>query len=267
MSPWCAARSKRRPAACRYYYGCLPLSGCCGPRLAGQTAFTAGWVSPVAGDSLASGAVPAIQARRMGPLWISRISGALAARVLGFGAGSRSVVAKSSSCVRRLGQGRHCAKYRFPDLRDGSHLACCETLHERDWLMVLWLSRASRTLSCLPGIRSEEPRCYRYRSASSFCCWAGGYSAGRGNHRMHCREPSSRPGMGDLTEPPEFNFASIQQAEDYRATKADNSIGEHFEFLRKSVTFVREAPLVGHGTGSIADLFRRSAIGQTGATA
>jgi hypothetical protein len=37
------------------------------------------------------------------------------------------------------------------------------------------------------------------------------------------------------------------------------------EFLRKSMTFVREAPLIGHGTGSIADLFRRSAIGQTGA--
>src|SRR6185437_10833823 len=30
-------------------------------------------------------------------------------------------------------------------------------------------------------------------------------------------------------------------------------------------SFVREAPLIGHGTGSIADLFRRSAIGQTGA--
>jgi len=63
----------------------------------------------------------------------------------------------------------------------------------------------------------------------------------------------------------EFLFVSIQQAEAYGATKADNSIGEHIEFLRKSATFVREAPLIGHGTGSIADLFRRSAIGQTGA--
>jgi O-antigen ligase len=63
----------------------------------------------------------------------------------------------------------------------------------------------------------------------------------------------------------EFFFVSIQQAEAYSATKADNSIGEHIEFLRKSATFVREAPLIGHGTGSIADLFRRSAIGQTGA--
>jgi hypothetical protein len=48
------------------------------------------------------------------------------------------------------------------------------------------------------------------------------------------------------------------------ANAADNSIGEHFEFLRKSLSFVREAPLIGHGTGSIADLFRRSAIEQTG---
>jgi len=30
------------------------------------------------------------------------------------------------------------------------------------------------------------------------------------------------------------------------------------------MTFVHEAPLIGHGTGSIADLFSRSAIGQTG---
>jgi O-antigen ligase len=58
---------------------------------------------------------------------------------------------------------------------------------------------------------------------------------------------------------------SIQQTQAYAANNADNSMGEHIEFLRKSLTFVREAPLIGHGTGSIADLFRRSASGQTGA--
>jgi len=63
----------------------------------------------------------------------------------------------------------------------------------------------------------------------------------------------------------EFVALSIHQAQAYGATNADNSVGDHIEFLRKSLTFVREAPLVGHGTGSIADLFRRSAIGQTGA--
>jgi O-antigen ligase len=63
----------------------------------------------------------------------------------------------------------------------------------------------------------------------------------------------------------EFFLMSVQQTRAYSANAADNSIGEHLEFLRKSLRFVREAPLIGHGTGSIADLFRRSAIVQTGA--
>jgi O-antigen ligase len=58
---------------------------------------------------------------------------------------------------------------------------------------------------------------------------------------------------------------SVQQAWAYSTTTADNSIGEHIEYLRKSLSFVRDAPIVGHGTGSIADLFRRSVSGQTGA--
>jgi O-antigen ligase len=37
------------------------------------------------------------------------------------------------------------------------------------------------------------------------------------------------------------------------------------EFLKKSIAFVREAPVIGHGTGSIPELFRRSTLGQTGA--
>jgi hypothetical protein len=64
----------------------------------------------------------------------------------------------------------------------------------------------------------------------------------------------------------QFYFLSVQQAQAYGVTSDDNSIGEHIEFLRKSLAFVRDAPLVGHGTGSMANLFRRSAIGQTGAT-
>ena len=62
-----------------------------------------------------------------------------------------------------------------------------------------------------------------------------------------------------------FFLMSVQQTRAYSANAADNSIGEHIEFLRKSLRFVREAPLIGHGTGSIADLFRHSAIEQTGA--
>jgi O-antigen ligase len=62
-----------------------------------------------------------------------------------------------------------------------------------------------------------------------------------------------------------FFLMSVQQTRAYSANAADNSIGEHIEFLRKSLRFVREAPLIGRGTGSIADLFRHSAIEQTGA--
>jgi len=54
---------------------------------------------------------------------------------------------------------------------------------------------------------------------------------------------------------------------DYRASNEPNDVGDHVEFLRKSMIFVREAPLIGHGTGSIANLFRRSAVGETGAAA
>ena len=64
----------------------------------------------------------------------------------------------------------------------------------------------------------------------------------------------------------EFLIESSHQTQAYSASNADTSVGEHLEFLRKSMMFVREAPLFGHGTGSMADLFRRSAIGETGAT-
>jgi O-antigen ligase len=51
----------------------------------------------------------------------------------------------------------------------------------------------------------------------------------------------------------------------YRLTHVHNDIGDHIEFLRKSAGFVADAPFVGHGTGSIANLFKRSAEGETGA--
>lgn len=40
--------------------------------------------------------------------------------------------------------------------------------------------------------------------------------------------------------------------------------GERLEFWRKSIDFVADAPILGHGTGSIPDQFRRAAVGQTG---
>jgi hypothetical protein len=60
---------------------------------------------------------------------------------------------------------------------------------------------------------------------------------------------------------------AIDDMEIYRTTHVHNDVGDHIEFLKKSIAFVREAPVIGHGTGSIPELFRRSTIGQTGAAA
>jgi O-antigen ligase len=141
----------------------------------------------------------------------------------------------------------------------------CETLRERNWLMVLWhtglavlflaylafvvRSRAATGIAPLLVLLLGW-RLFRWKGLVTVCI--AGLVLGTG---LWATSQSLR----------EFFFVSIQQAEDYSATSADNSIGEHIEFLRKSATFVREAPLIGHGTGSIADLFRRSAIGQAGA--
>lgn len=53
----------------------------------------------------------------------------------------------------------------------------------------------------------------------------------------------------------------------YHESNAVTSVGERLEFWRKSIKFVAEAPLVGHGTGSTKTLFAQDAVGQTGASA
>jgi len=45
------------------------------------------------------------------------------------------------------------------------------------------------------------------------------------------------------------------------------SARQHLSLLKKSIQLIGEAPLVGHGTGSITELFRQSALGQTGVDA
>jgi len=52
-----------------------------------------------------------------------------------------------------------------------------------------------------------------------------------------------------------------------RTSKTITSAGQRLEYWSRSVSFIREAPLLGHGTGSIGDQFRRSAIGQSGMAA
>ncbi len=60
--------------------------------------------------------------------------------------------------------------------------------------------------------------------------------------------------------------SSVTELRDYLSSDALNSTGLHLEFLRKSLSFVETAPIVGHGTGSIAEQFQNAAIGQAGAS-
>jgi O-antigen ligase len=53
----------------------------------------------------------------------------------------------------------------------------------------------------------------------------------------------------------------------YRASNAPNSTGLRAEFLRKSLSFVESAPIIGHGTGSIPQQFRGAVTGQDSASA
>jgi len=53
----------------------------------------------------------------------------------------------------------------------------------------------------------------------------------------------------------------------YSQEGAATSIGERLEYYRKSLGFFVEAPVAGHGTGSIEGLFEHAAAGQTGLAA
>jgi O-antigen ligase len=55
------------------------------------------------------------------------------------------------------------------------------------------------------------------------------------------------------------------EAQLYEHTDARNSSGERIEFAKKSLAFMREAPIVGHGTGSIHAEFEKAAAGHSGA--
>jgi O-antigen ligase len=52
--------------------------------------------------------------------------------------------------------------------------------------------------------------------------------------------------------------------ETYAARDEKNSSGERVEFYKKSVAFIREAPVIGHGTGTITSLFAKAVVGETG---
>jgi O-antigen ligase len=49
----------------------------------------------------------------------------------------------------------------------------------------------------------------------------------------------------------------------YKTGQHVTSIGERLEFWEKSLRFFSEAPLIGHGTGSLRGLFERAATGSS----
>ncbi|HVV41634.1 MAG TPA: O-antigen ligase family protein [Nitrobacter sp.] len=61
--------------------------------------------------------------------------------------------------------------------------------------------------------------------------------------------------------------AAISEYQQYHDANAASSVGLRLEFWRKSLRFLAEEPVLGHGTGSIRTMFARSAKGQTGASA
>ena len=59
-------------------------------------------------------------------------------------------------------------------------------------------------------------------------------------------------------------YTSLNELQAYEANDAFNSTGLHLEFLKKSLSFVKTAPIVGHGTGSIAEQFRNAVVSDGG---
>jgi len=59
----------------------------------------------------------------------------------------------------------------------------------------------------------------------------------------------------------------LQEVRDYQTEGAATSAGFRLEFWRKSIEFVASAPIIGHGVGSVRELFREAASGGAGAAA
>src|SRR5262249_43023055 len=60
---------------------------------------------------------------------------------------------------------------------------------------------------------------------------------------------------------------SIVDVQKYHAAHEANSIGEHLAFLLNSLPIISSAPIIAHGTGSIAEQFRVVTAGKTGVSA
>ena len=58
---------------------------------------------------------------------------------------------------------------------------------------------------------------------------------------------------------------TIEEMRDYIKTNNASSTGQHIAFLRESANIVARAPILGHGTGSIAEQFQGLTAGASGA--
>jgi O-antigen ligase len=61
--------------------------------------------------------------------------------------------------------------------------------------------------------------------------------------------------------------ASITELQKYRYADEATSIGQHVAFVKESWTILLSAPIIGHGTGSIPEEFRRVTAGKAGVSA
>ena len=57
-------------------------------------------------------------------------------------------------------------------------------------------------------------------------------------------------------------IASIEEVHAYQTDNAASSSGIRLEIWKKSFAIIADAPLIGHGTGSIPEQFRRAAVGE-----
>jgi O-antigen ligase len=72
------------------------------------------------------------------------------------------------------------------------------------------------------------------------------------------------PSANYLRERVDSLFTEIQS---YNPDGPATSAGERLTFWTKSIGFIKTAPFIGHGTGSIREQFKRSAAGRTGMVA
>lgn len=56
----------------------------------------------------------------------------------------------------------------------------------------------------------------------------------------------------------------VEEVQAYNTERKLSSPGARLHFWEKSIGFIKDAPLIGHGTGSIKHMFEKAAVGETG---